>query len=62
VNNAETSGQDRITAKKLSFFIERLATSLDLAAALVYLHSRRVIHRDLKPENMAFDLVSFGIS
>ena len=40
------------------FLADRLLVAHDMADAIRYLHSRRVIHRDIKPANMAFDRVS----
>jgi serine/threonine protein kinase len=46
----------------------RLQLALDIASALDYLHSQRILHRDIKPSNIAFDrngvvkLFDFGLS
>ena len=36
--------------------LEQLSVARDLAAAVAYLHSKRVLHRDLKPANVGFVL------
>eukprot|EP00934_Nitzschia_sp_Nitz4_P009259 Nitzschia sp. Nitz4//scaffold293_size23253//14724//16078//NITZ4_008507-RA/size23253-processed-gene-0.12-mRNA-1//1//CDS//3329546201//9249//frame0 len=41
--------------KEASFWNKRVQYAGDLASALAYMHSHRVVHRDLKPENIGFD-------
>ena len=54
--------------KRYDLLIERLLALVDLASAIKFLHSHRVIYRDLKPENVGFDirgdlkLFDFGLS
>eukprot|EP00980_Cylindrotheca_fusiformis_P006065 scaffold1305_cov112-Cylindrotheca_fusiformis.AAC.7 len=36
--------------------VERMESGLDLAAAVSYLHKKKIIHRDLKSENIGFDV------
>ena len=46
----------------------RLRIALDIARALEYIHSKRIIHRDIKPDNVHIDasgkvkLMDFGIA
>lgn len=59
---------DRKGVKKDALFEERIVYAFDLAAAINYLHRRKILYRDLKPENIGFDcrddikLFDFGLS
>lgn len=54
--------------QKHDLFIERLQVAIQVAEAVEYLHSKRVIYRDLKPANIGFDdegtvkLFDFGLA
>lgn len=53
---------------RMQLFSERLQVAVDIAGAIEYLHSKRVIYRDLKPANVGFDesgvvkLFDFGLA
>lgn len=53
---------------RMQLFAERMKVSVDIASAVQYLHSKRVIYRDLKPANIGFDedgtvkLFDFGLA
>jgi len=42
--------------KKRKVWVDRLVAVYDLATALEYLHSQKVMYRDLKPDNIGFDV------
>lgn len=58
----------RILNCKRQLFLERLNVAYDIASALEYLHSQRIIYRDLKSNNCGFDeddkclLFDFGLA
>jgi eukaryotic-like serine/threonine-protein kinase len=60
--------RDAIKQGHLGDFKKRLKTALQVARALDFIHSRKIIHRDIKPENINIDttgkvkLMDFGIA
>jgi serine/threonine-protein kinase len=57
-----------IRDKHVGDIANRLSIALDIARALEYIHSRKIIHRDIKPDNVHIDasgkvkLMDFGIA
>jgi len=56
-------------ARLHALWLERFSTVRDIALAMEYLHSHRIVYRDLKPENIGFDyaenkvkLFDFGLA
>ena len=55
-------------SKSRMLLMERLKVAMDLASALTYLHSQKMVHRNIHPGNIAFDsrgdvkLVGFGMA
>lgn len=47
--------KNRATAR-MQLLADRMKVSIDVAEAVEYLHSKRIIYRDLKPANIGFDI------
>jgi serine/threonine protein kinase len=56
------------SSMRMQLFTERVKVSIEIADAIEYLHSKRIIYRDLKPANVGFDqngvlkLFDFGLA
>jgi len=43
------------TSLRMQLFAERVQVAVDIADAVEYMHSKRIVYRDLKPANIGFD-------
>jgi serine/threonine-protein kinase len=65
---AGESLRDALREKRPPDFTSRMQIALQVARALEYIHSKKIIHRDIKPENVNIDplgrakLMDFGIA
>lgn len=46
---------DKYAIKLQDMWLDRLKTAYQIASAIAYMHSKRLIHRDLKTSNIGFD-------